>query len=107
MAIDDRKCACCSETTEEDLLLQLDELLQDYIGTPGALIPVLQMTQSMFGLSTRSGFAKNRRNARQALQRSCGSRRILLLFLDGSSRKTPGPRLPRNRLLCSRQQGGA
>lgn len=49
MAIDAQKCACCSETTEEELLVQLDELLADHVGTPGALIPVLQMTQSLFG----------------------------------------------------------
>lgn len=58
MAIDDRKCACCSEATEEELLLQLDELLQDYVGTPGALIPVLQMTQSLLGYLPEAALRK-------------------------------------------------
>lgn len=49
MAIDEQKCTCCAEATEADLLAQLDELLKDYVGTPGALIPVLQMTQAIFG----------------------------------------------------------
>jgi NADH:ubiquinone oxidoreductase subunit E len=49
MVTDDRKGTCCIEATEEELLGQLDELLNDYVGTPGALIPVLQTTQAMLG----------------------------------------------------------
>jgi NADH:ubiquinone oxidoreductase subunit E len=37
------------EATEEELLKQLDDVLQDYAETPGALIPVLQIAQTMFG----------------------------------------------------------
>jgi NADH:ubiquinone oxidoreductase subunit E len=49
MAVEDPKCACCAATTEEELLVRLDEVLEDHAGVPGALIPVLQITQRMFG----------------------------------------------------------
>jgi NADH:ubiquinone oxidoreductase subunit E len=35
--------------SEEDMLKQLDGILNDYKGTNGALIPVLQIAQKMFG----------------------------------------------------------
>lgn len=42
--------ACgCAKPTEAELLVQLDDVLKDYVGTPGALIPVLQIAQAMFG----------------------------------------------------------
>jgi len=42
-------CACATEVNEEELLKQLDGILEDYQGKPGALIPVLQITQTIFG----------------------------------------------------------
>jgi len=43
-------CQCgCAEATEEQLLGRFDEVLAGYIGQPGALIPVLQIAQRMFG----------------------------------------------------------
>lgn len=42
-------CQCDTEISEEQLLKQLDEILDDYVGKPGALIPVLQIAQNMFG----------------------------------------------------------
>ena len=42
-------CGCCSEKTEEEMLKQLDGILDDYKETAGALIPVLQIAQNMFG----------------------------------------------------------
>lgn len=42
--------ACgCAKPTEAELLVQLDDVLKDYADTPGALIPVLQIAQAMFG----------------------------------------------------------
>jgi NADH:ubiquinone oxidoreductase subunit E len=42
--------ACCAEeVSEEELFRRLDEIIKDYRGKPGALIPVLQITQSIFG----------------------------------------------------------
>jgi NADH:ubiquinone oxidoreductase subunit E len=49
MVVGENPCAGCREATEEDMLAQLDDVLTEYVGTPGALIPVLQITQSIFG----------------------------------------------------------
>lgn len=43
------KCCGCNETSEEEMLKQLDNILDDYRDTAGALIPVLQIAQNMFG----------------------------------------------------------
>lgn len=43
------KCACGHDPTEAELLPKLDEVLQEYKDKPGALIPVLQIAQGMFG----------------------------------------------------------
>ncbi|MEW6355915.1 MAG: NAD(P)H-dependent oxidoreductase subunit E [Planctomycetota bacterium] len=42
-------CACGHEVSEEELLRRLDEVLEEYRDRPGALIPVLQMAQGIFG----------------------------------------------------------
>ena len=42
-------CACAEEATEEELLSRLDEVIEEYRDKPGALIPVLQMAQAIFG----------------------------------------------------------
>ncbi|MFA6599963.1 MAG: NADH-quinone oxidoreductase subunit NuoE [Candidatus Omnitrophota bacterium] len=41
------QCPC--ETTEEDLLSRLEEVIASYAKTDGALIPVLQTAQNLFG----------------------------------------------------------
>ena len=42
--------ACCGEqASHEELLGRLDGVLEEYRGKPGALIPVLQIAQSIFG----------------------------------------------------------
>jgi NADH:ubiquinone oxidoreductase subunit E len=46
---EDVTCACNAEVSEEELYRQLDEVLEDYKDKPGALIPVLQIAQRMFG----------------------------------------------------------
>ena len=43
------KCTCSSEVNEQEIIKRLDVILGDYQGKPGALIPVLQITQKMFG----------------------------------------------------------
>ena len=41
---------CCGEeASEEELLARLDEVIESYQGKPGALIPVLQVAQGIFG----------------------------------------------------------
>lgn len=42
-------CVCAEEASEAELLARLDEVLADYRGKPGALIPVLQIAQGIFG----------------------------------------------------------
>jgi NADH:ubiquinone oxidoreductase subunit E len=49
MATDNSTCPACQEATEEDLLAQLDDVLKVYVDVPGALIPVLQIAQAIFG----------------------------------------------------------
>ncbi|HOT22871.1 MAG TPA: NAD(P)H-dependent oxidoreductase subunit E [Thermoleophilia bacterium] len=47
---DVKRCECCAEEpTEEELLERLDAVIEDYRGKPGALIPVLQLAQGIFG----------------------------------------------------------
>ncbi len=40
---------CKEGASEEELLARLDEVLDDYRNKPGALIPVLQIAQGIFG----------------------------------------------------------
>lgn len=40
---------CHEEPGEETLLKELDEIIDEYAGKPGSLIPILQMAQSLFG----------------------------------------------------------
>jgi NADH:ubiquinone oxidoreductase subunit E len=42
-------CACGEKATDAELFRRLDEVLADYKGKPGALIPVLQIAQGIFG----------------------------------------------------------
>ncbi len=42
-------CPGCEEASEEELLARLDEVIARYKAKPGALIPVLQMAQGIFG----------------------------------------------------------
>jgi len=42
-------CPGCEEASEEELLARLDEVIAKYKEKPGALIPVLQMAQGIFG----------------------------------------------------------
>jgi NADH:ubiquinone oxidoreductase subunit E len=44
-----KKCPGCEEASEEELLARLDEVIEKYKARPGALIPVLQMAQGIFG----------------------------------------------------------
>ncbi len=42
-------CACQEALSEEAMLLQLDELIGEYLDQPGGLIPALQTAQGCFG----------------------------------------------------------
>jgi NADH:ubiquinone oxidoreductase subunit E len=51
-------CTACQEATEEEKLAQLDDILKDYVNEPGALIPVLQMAQAIFGYLPENALRK-------------------------------------------------
>ncbi len=52
-------CSCnCEAPSEEELLKRLDEVLKEYEGKPGALIPVLQVAQGIFGYLPESALKK-------------------------------------------------
>ena len=42
-------CACGAEVSEQELLTRLDAVIAEYRAKPGALIPVLQIAQGLFG----------------------------------------------------------
>ena len=42
-------CTCGEEASMEELLARLDEIIVEYRDKPGALIPVLQIAQGIFG----------------------------------------------------------
>ena len=52
------QCCGCNETSEEEMLRQLDNILNDYQNTDGALIPVLQIAQNMFGYLPEAALKK-------------------------------------------------
>lgn len=49
MAVNKAVCACGAEATEEELLARLEEVIAEYREKPGALIPVLQIAQGIYG----------------------------------------------------------
>jgi NADH:ubiquinone oxidoreductase subunit E len=51
-------CKCGLEVKERVLLKRLDKVLDDYRDKQGALIPVLQITQNMFGYLPESALKK-------------------------------------------------
>jgi NADH:ubiquinone oxidoreductase subunit E len=58
MSVVEPKCDTCPEPSEAELLERLDQVLQDYRDVPGALIPVLQIAQAMFGYLPESALKK-------------------------------------------------
>lgn len=42
-------CVCGEDVSQEELLARLDDILKQYREKPGALIPVLQIAQGIFG----------------------------------------------------------
>ena len=49
MSCETESRTCGDDVSEEELLRRLDEVLEQYRDKPGALIPVLQITQGIFG----------------------------------------------------------
>ncbi len=51
-------CTCQEEMTEEEIYRMLDEIIEEYRPKPGALIPVLQITQRLFGYLPKESLKK-------------------------------------------------
>lgn len=47
-------CTCITDLTEAEIISRLDEVIKEYRSKPGALIPVLQIAQGMFGYLPQS-----------------------------------------------------
>ena len=45
----EKACCTCEQASEQELLSRLDEVIKEYREKPGALIPVLQIAQGLFG----------------------------------------------------------
>ena len=101
MTAEQSKCPGCAEATEEELLQQLDDVLQEYADTPGALIPVLQIAQTMFGYLPEPALKKIALGAGQAVQRSGRRGELLFLLFDRTPRQAFGAGLPGHGLLRS------
>jgi NADH:ubiquinone oxidoreductase subunit E len=52
------ECACGDKATEAQLMERLEEILTEYQGKPGALIPVLQIAQGIFGYLPQSALKR-------------------------------------------------
>lgn len=52
------QCQCGEEVSEEELLERLDSVLTEYRNKPGALIPVLQIAQGIFGYLPESALKR-------------------------------------------------
>ena len=51
-------CCCGREIDEAEIIGRLDELLAEYVGKPGGLIPALQTTQRLLGYLPREALVK-------------------------------------------------
>jgi len=58
MTVEKGSCKCAEEASEAELLGRLDEVLKDYRDKPGALIPVLQIAQGIFGYLPESALRR-------------------------------------------------
>lgn len=48
-AVECTSCTCSEPLSEEELLFRVDDVIAEYRGKPGALIPVLQTCQAICG----------------------------------------------------------
>jgi len=58
MTVGKATCTCGVEASEKELLARLDEVLTEYRDKPGALIPVLQIAQGIFGYLPESALKR-------------------------------------------------
>jgi NADH:ubiquinone oxidoreductase subunit E len=65
-------CTCTTQQDEQELLARLDTLLNDYRNKPGALIPVLQTAQTMFGYLPQTALKKISRSLNKSYSEVAG-----------------------------------
>lgn len=53
-----KNCCACEEASETELLARLDDIIAEYRDKPGALIPVLQIAQGIFGYLPEAALKK-------------------------------------------------
>jgi NADH:ubiquinone oxidoreductase subunit E len=58
MPYQEEKTCTCQKPSEAELYGQLNDVLKQYAGVPGALIPVLQIAQAMFGYLPETALKK-------------------------------------------------
>jgi len=65
-------CECHEHATEKEMLNRLDEVLAGYKNTEGAVIPVLQTAQKMFGYLPETALKKIARKMNKPFSEVCG-----------------------------------
>jgi len=60
-------CACCEQVDEKELLSRLDGIISEYKSKPGALIPILQTAQTLFGYLPDAALKKIARGLNKSL----------------------------------------
>ena len=67
----EEKCPGC-QASEEELLAQLDDVLAEYADQPGALIPVLQIAQGIFGYLPEAALKRISRSLKKSYSEVAG-----------------------------------
>lgn len=66
-------CRCCgAEPTEAELQTRLDEIIAEYRGRPGGLIPVLQIAQGLYGYLPETAIARIARGLGKSVSEVAG-----------------------------------
>lgn len=66
-------CECCEHVSEKEMLRRLDEILDGYKKTEGALIPILQTAQNMFGYLSKPVLKKISRKLNKSYSEVAGT----------------------------------
>ena len=106
MAAEGIDCAACHAVTDEERLAQLDDVLRQYRTVPGALIPVLQITQAIFGYLPDVALRKISTALRKSYSEVAGVVGFYSFFTTVPRGRHMMSRLLGHRLLRARRQGG-
>jgi len=97
-------CTCVEQTSEADLLARLDEAIAERRQLPGALIPVLQIAQGLFGYLPETALKRICQGLGLSYSEVAGRGRLLQFLLHHATGPPHHPRLSRHGLLRARQQ---